>query len=86
MNLYSLLLFFLGVWADSDDEEEERQGFGNSKRRGNKEMSFISSGIKGEEKTKTPEVSLGSFIYSLNYSHDILVAKYGRIQQGCRPK
>ncbi|XP_033628549.1 tuftelin-interacting protein 11-like isoform X2 [Asterias rubens] len=42
-----------GVWADSDDEEEERQGFGNSKRRGNKEMSFISSGIKGEEKTKT---------------------------------
>ena len=48
--LYIQLFLFTGIWADSDEEVEDRRGFGSSGRGGkfdpNHEMTFVSHGFK----------------------------------------
>ncbi|XP_038071754.1 tuftelin-interacting protein 11-like isoform X2 [Patiria miniata] len=41
-----------GVWADSDDETDERQGFGTTGQRSKRDLNFISSEIRGGEQKK----------------------------------
>ena len=43
------LILTSGVWANSDDEAEERQGFGSAGRRSQGDLNFISTDITGGE-------------------------------------
>ncbi|XP_022103603.1 tuftelin-interacting protein 11-like isoform X2 [Acanthaster planci] len=54
-----------GVWANSDDEPEERQGFGSSGRRGQGDLNFISTEVTGGEQNDENKDGKADISYQL---------------------